>query len=130
MRLLERWILDSIFRWSIRSILSLLHCPRRFAIICRPQPAGEERIVPNTKSAKKDLLTNRRNRLRNQSVKSRLKTLRTKAYAAITAAAAASEPAVKDALKAFDSAATKGIIHKNTAARRKSRLTKRLNAAV
>ncbi len=85
--------------------------------------------MPNTKSAKKDLLTNRRNRLRNQSVKSRLKTLRTKAVAAITTAVATSEDAVKLALKAFDSAATKGVIHKNTAARRKSRLMKRANAA-
>ena len=85
--------------------------------------------MPNTKSAKKDLLTNQRNRLRNQSVKSRLKTLRTKAQAAIAADVATSEAAVKLALKAFDSAATKGVIHKNTAARRKSRLMKRLNAA-
>ena len=85
--------------------------------------------MPNTKSSKKDLKINERNRLRNQSVKSRLKTLRTKAYAAITADAAASGDAVKSALKAFDSAATKGIIHPNTAARRKSRLMKRLNAS-
>jgi small subunit ribosomal protein S20 len=85
--------------------------------------------VPNTKSSKKDLLINRRNRLRNQSVKSRLKTLRTKALSAVSADAAAGENAVKEALKAFDSAATKGVIHKNTAARRKSRLMKRLNAA-
>ena len=85
--------------------------------------------MPNTKSAKKDLLTSERNRLRNQSVRSRLKTLRTKAQAAITTDVAGGESAVKAALKAFDSAATKGIIHKNTAARRKSRLMKRLNAA-
>ena len=85
--------------------------------------------MPNTKSAKKDLLISERNRLRNQSVKSRLKTLRTKAITAITTDATASEVAVKDALKAFDTAATKGIIHKNTAARRKARLMKRLNAA-
>ncbi|MHB0938828.1 MAG: 30S ribosomal protein S20 [Armatimonadota bacterium] len=85
--------------------------------------------MPNTKSSKKDLLINRRNRLRNQSVKSRLKTLRTKAQSAIVADAAASVSAVKDAMKAFDSAVTKGVIHKNTAARRKSRLMKRLNAA-
>ncbi|OPZ87462.1 MAG: 30S ribosomal protein S20 [bacterium ADurb.Bin429] len=85
--------------------------------------------MPNTKSAKKDLKISERNRARNQSVKSRLKTLRTKAHAAITADAGASEDAVKAALKAFDSAATKGVIHRNTAARRKSRLMKRLNAA-
>jgi len=85
--------------------------------------------VPNTKSSKKDLLIHERNRLRNQSVKSRLKTLRTKAVAAINTDAAASMDQVKAAMKALDSAATKGIIHKNTAARRKSRLMKRLNAA-
>jgi small subunit ribosomal protein S20 len=86
--------------------------------------------VPNTKSAKKDLLIHERNRLRNQSVKSKLKTLRTKALAAINTDVAASTDKVKAALKALDSAATKGIIHKNTAARRKSRLMKRLNAAL
>ena len=85
--------------------------------------------MPNTKSAKKDLLISERNRLRNQSVKSRLKTLRAKAITAISADVAASEDAVKTALKAFDSAATKGIIHKNTAARRKSRLMKRVKKA-
>lgn len=86
--------------------------------------------MPNTKSSKKDLLINRRNRLRNQSVKSRLKTLRTKALAAINTDAAAGGDMVKAALKAFDSAVTKGVIHNNTAARRKSRLMKRLNAAL
>ena len=85
--------------------------------------------MPNTKSAKKDLLTSRRNHQRNQSVKSRLKTLRTKALAAIKADVATSDDAIKTALKEFDSAATKGIIHPNTAARRKSRLCKRLKAA-
>jgi len=85
--------------------------------------------VPNTKSAKKDLLVNKRNRARNVSVKSRLKTLRTKALASLTGNAATSDDAVMLALKAFDGAATKGIIHRNTAARRKSRLMKRVNAA-
>ncbi len=85
--------------------------------------------MPNTKSAKKDLLTSERNRVRNQSVRSRVKTLRVKAQAAIATDAAASINEVQAALKALDTAATKGIIHKNTAARRKSRLVKRLNAA-
>jgi len=85
--------------------------------------------VPNKKSSKKDLLVTERNRQRNASVKSRLKTLRVKAQSSIVTDATTSLESVKDALKAFDSAATKGIIHKNTAARRKSRLVKRLNAA-
>lgn len=85
--------------------------------------------MPNTKSAKKDLLIHARNQARNASVKSRLKTMRTKALSSIKTDVAASADLVQDALKAFDSAATKGIIHKNTAARRKSRLVKKLNAA-
>lgn len=85
--------------------------------------------MPNTKSAKHDLLINERNRRRNQSVKSRLKTLRSKAVSAIAADPGAAEDAVKTAMKELDSAATKGVIHPNAAARRKSRLMKRLNAA-
>jgi small subunit ribosomal protein S20 len=85
--------------------------------------------VPNTKSAKKDLLTSERNRLRNQSVKSRIKTLRSKALQAVAVGAADVQDRVALALKDLDSAATKGIIHKNTAARRKSRLMKKLNAS-
>ncbi|MHB9130347.1 MAG: 30S ribosomal protein S20 [Armatimonadota bacterium] len=85
--------------------------------------------MPNTKSAKKDQLVSERNHQRNQAVKSRLKTLRTKAAAAIKVDPATSVDAVKLALKELDSAATKGIIHKNAAARRKSRLAKKLNAA-
>ncbi len=85
--------------------------------------------MPNTKSAKKDLLTSERNRLRNQSVKSRIKTLRSKALQAVAVGAADVQDRVALALKDLDSAATKGIIHKNTAARRKSRLMKKLNAS-
>jgi small subunit ribosomal protein S20 len=84
--------------------------------------------VPNKKASKKDLLVTERNRQRNASVKSRVKTLRMKAQSAIVTDATTSKDAVQDALSALDSAATKGIIHKNTAARRKSRLMKRLNA--
>jgi small subunit ribosomal protein S20 len=85
--------------------------------------------VPNTKSAKKDLLVHERNRQRNQAVRSRIKTLRQKAIKAVVANGIAGEAAVKLALKELDTAATKGMIHKNTAARRKSRLMKKLNAA-
>lgn len=85
--------------------------------------------MPNTKSAKKDLLVHERNRQRNQAVRSRIKTLRQKAIKAVVANGIAGETAVKLALKELDTAATKGMIHKNTAARRKSRLMKKLNAA-
>lgn len=85
--------------------------------------------MPNIKSSKKDLLRSARNHARNVSVKSRLKTLRSKAVTSIDTDPNASLDTIKEALRALDSAATKGVIHKNTAARRKSRLMKRLNAA-
>ena len=86
--------------------------------------------MANTKSSKKDILKIERNRQRNQSIKSRLKTLRSKALSAINTDANASVDAVKVAAKAFDVAVSKGVIHKNTAARRKSRLQKRQNEAL
>jgi len=86
--------------------------------------------MANTKSSKKDILKIERNRQRNQAIRSRLKTLRVKAIVAVDADAAGSVDAVKAATKAFDVAVSKGVIHKNTAARRKSRLQKRQNAAI
>jgi small subunit ribosomal protein S20 len=65
---------------------------------------------------------------RNKAVRSELKT-RTKSAA--TAAAEGAENAaelVRAAQKRVDSAASKGVIHKNAAARRNSRLAKKLNA--
>lgn len=79
--------------------------------------------MANIKSQKKRNLTNVKAAERNKSVKSELKS-RVK-----TAAASGDEAAVKVAVKKLDSAASKGVIHKNTAARRKSRLMKKVNAA-
>jgi small subunit ribosomal protein S20 len=67
---------------------------------------------------------------RGQAVRSELKTRIKKA----TEAAASGDPAARDqayraAQKRIDSAAAKGIVHKRTAARRKSRLAKRINAS-
>ena len=66
---------------------------------------------------------------RNKAVRSEVKT-RTKS--AVTAAAEGAENAdelARQAQKRIDSAAAKGVIHKNAAARRKSRLAKKLNRA-
>jgi len=66
---------------------------------------------------------------RNKSVRSELKT-RTKAALAGAADGAENvEDLARAAQKRIDKAATKGVIHKNAAARRKSRLAKRINAA-
>lgn len=84
--------------------------------------------MANTKSALKRIRTNERKRVRNQSYRSRVKTLIRKAELAIFAGQP-DEEAVREALRTLDKAAVKGIIHKNNAARRKSRLMKKFNAS-
>jgi len=76
--------------------------------------------VANIKSQIKRNRQNERLRLRNKAVKSEIKT-RVK-----TAVAAPGPESLREAVKKLDMAATKGIIHKNQAANRKSRLMKRL----
>ena len=85
--------------------------------------------MPNIKSAKKRVIVNRNNALRNKSARSELRTTIKKADAAIETNAADKEAAVKAAVKSIDAAATKGLLHKNNAARKKSALVKRLNKA-
>ena len=65
----------------------------------------------------------------NKAIKSNLKTVVKKANAAIVAGAADKDAAIKAAVKAIDSAKSKGVLHKNTAARKVSRLAKRANKA-
>ncbi|MCR5663089.1 MAG: 30S ribosomal protein S20 [bacterium] len=83
--------------------------------------------MANIKSAKKSILVNERRRKRNVSARSQVKTYFRKAAAAMAAGEGAEEAARK-ASSVIDKAAAKGIIHKNKAARRKSRLAKKLNA--
>ncbi|HEX9068690.1 MAG TPA: 30S ribosomal protein S20 [Ktedonobacterales bacterium] len=87
--------------------------------------------MPNIKSAKKRVRIEAGRRLRNHSVKSATRTFVTKARSAIAtdASAATTEEAVKEAISNLDRAASKGIIHPNNAARRKSRLMARLHTA-
>ena len=83
--------------------------------------------MANIKSQIKRNRTNEAARLRNKAAKSSLKTavkkFRTAADAGDQAAATA---ALADAARQLDKAASKGVIHKNQAARRKSRLVKQL----
>ena len=85
--------------------------------------------MPNIKSAKKRVKVIAAKTLQNKMVKSELKTVIKKADAATAAKAADSEAAVRAAIKAVDQACAKGIMHKNCAARKKSQLAKKLNAA-
>jgi small subunit ribosomal protein S20 len=85
--------------------------------------------MPNIKSAIKRTKTNEKRRLRNASQKS---ALRTAVKFADQAVAGTDANAAKDALvtaqKKLDKAVTKGLIHKNAASRKKSRLAKKVNA--
>ena len=84
--------------------------------------------MPNTKSAAKEVRVSEKRRLRNKSYRSLCKTNITKAEKLIfSGGSEAAQQAVVDAISALDSAASKGIIHPNNAARRKSRLMKKLN---
>ncbi|MFZ5817376.1 MAG: 30S ribosomal protein S20 [Bacillota bacterium] len=83
--------------------------------------------MANTKSAKKRALIAIKRTARNKMVKSSLRTAVRKYREAIGGENAAA--LLSQAFAALDKAATKGVIHKNTAARKKARLAKKLAAA-
>jgi small subunit ribosomal protein S20 len=83
--------------------------------------------LANIKSAIKRNKQNEKRRLRNRIYRGRARTFITKARATIkTGSVEEARAATIQAVSALDKAAEKGIIHKNNAARRKSRLMKRL----
>ncbi len=85
--------------------------------------------MANIKSAKKRVRTSAARAERNKSVKSAVKTAIKKVEAAVTAKDKASaEAALTAATSSVQKACNKGIYHKNTAARKISRLTKAVNA--
>ncbi|MBC8162969.1 MAG: 30S ribosomal protein S20 [Roseiflexaceae bacterium] len=77
--------------------------------------------MANTKSAQKRIRSGEKKRVRNQAYRSQVKTAIKKAEQTITSGTA-NDDAVRAAISLLDKAAVKGIIHKNNAARRKSRL--------
>ena len=81
--------------------------------------------MANTKSSQKRIRSNERRRQRNQMYRSRVKTVVRKAEETILSGQS-SEESIRLAMSTLDKAAVKGIIHKNNAARRKSRLVKKL----
>jgi small subunit ribosomal protein S20 len=85
--------------------------------------------MANIRSQIKRNRQNETRRRRNQAVRSELKTRAKSALAAAeTGDPAAAAEALKQAQRRLDTAAAKGVVHPRTAARRKSRLTKRVNA--
>lgn len=81
--------------------------------------------MPNIKSVVKDVKKSRQNRLRNVAAKSALKTYVKKANTLVAEKSADAAAAVRQAVSVIDKTAERGIIHRNAAARRKSRLMKR-----
>lgn len=85
--------------------------------------------MANTSAAQKEIRKNARRRQRNRLVKAKTRTVSKKATQAIAAGDKNAGALVREAQIELDAAAQKGIIHKNAAARKKSRLAKRQNAA-
>ena len=84
--------------------------------------------MPNIKSSKKDVIRSKIAYEKNKAEKSALKTAIKKFEASLVEGDhAAAEAAHKTAVQAVDKAVTKGILHKNTAARKKSSMTLHLN---
>jgi len=84
--------------------------------------------VPNIKSAEKRVRTSKIREMRNKSNRTRLKTTLKRFDAAVTGGnRAEADSAYKVAVKTVDKAVSKGLLHKNNAARKKSSLTRRLD---
>ena len=84
--------------------------------------------MPNIKSAKKRVKVIEKKTLQNKMFKSAMKTEIKKFYAAVESGdVAAAQEAYKSATKKIDVAASKGIIHKNAAAHKKSQFTLAIN---
>ena len=83
--------------------------------------------MANIKSQIKRNRQNEVRRLRNKQVRSEIQT-RTKTVLAAAQGGEETAESLKAAIKRIDSAVSKGVLHKNTAARKKSRLVKRVRA--
>ena len=91
------------------------------------QMKGKTKMA-NIKSAKKRVLVAERNRQRNVAIKSEIKTAIRKTLELAQAKNDAElKPALSHAYKLCDKAVSKGVLHRNTAARKKSRLTLAVN---
>ena len=86
--------------------------------------------MPTTKTAEKEMRVAERRKGRNKSIRSQTKTMVSQAEQAISSGGLeAATTQVKNAISALDKEAAQGKVHRNNAARRKSRLMKKLNQA-
>jgi len=84
--------------------------------------------MANIKAAIKYIRKSRKNRARNLAVKTNIKNLVKSSKKLIGSKSKEAAEAVRKAISAIDKAVENGILHRNTAARKKSRLMKKLNA--
>ncbi|MEG2930994.1 MAG: 30S ribosomal protein S20 [Ruthenibacterium sp.] len=85
--------------------------------------------MPNIKSQKDRVLQSKKEAAHNKAIKSNQKTFVKKADAAISSGAADKDATVRAAVVAIDKAASKGVLHKNTASRKVARLSKAADKA-
>ncbi len=83
--------------------------------------------MANIKSAIKRIKTSEKRRIRNRRVKSQLRTFTGHFERVLSSGEGNAEEALRQAVKVIDRAAGKGVIHKNTAARKKARLQRLYN---
>lgn len=85
--------------------------------------------MPNIKSSIRSVKTDAERRAKNSAVKSKIRTATRKTVEAVEAGAVEdAKKALVQATSVIDKAASKGVLHKNTAARKKSNLTAKVNA--
>jgi small subunit ribosomal protein S20 len=85
--------------------------------------------LANTPSAKKRMRQNPKRQMRNKRIRTRARTFVKSARQAIESEPQSAEAAAAAALRELDKAVSRGVLHRNNAARRKSRLLKLLNRA-
>lgn len=85
--------------------------------------------MPNIKSAKKRVKIIEAKSLRNKAAKSELKTVIKKTEIALQSSDDSKAETYRAAVKKIDQAVAKGLLHRNTAARKKSKLALKLNQA-
>lgn len=85
--------------------------------------------MPNIKSSIRSVKTDAERRAKNSAVKSQIRTATRKTVEAVEAGAVEdAKKVLVQATSVIDKAASKGVLHKNTAARKKSNLTAKVNA--
>lgn len=84
--------------------------------------------MANTRSAIKRMKQSEKRRQRNRASRSAIRSTIKSARAALTTKAADAKSDVREAIRLLDRAVTQGVLHRNTAARKKSALARKLNS--